>query len=129
MSPEADLRIMESLEFSFNALWQWSITYVSTSSWSLLNISLKRSTYVITVIFPSSDRTSFVTCELFRTSAFFITKYSKVRVINFDLFPPFDRNSSKSQGVQDLNKLLMMMIMRFDLPRLSPSCSLIDTGF
>ena len=45
---------------------------------------------------------------------FFVTKYSKVRVINFDLFSSFDKKSLKSQVVHDLSKLMMMM--RFDLP-------------
>ena len=45
--------------------------------------------------------------------------------MNFDLFSPFDKNSLKSQDVLDLTELMMM---RFDLPRPSVSCILIDTG-
>ena len=118
MSPEADLRIMEPLEFSVNASWQWSITFFSASlsllSASLINVFPN----VITVAFPSSERVSFVACKLFGTFAFYITKYSKIRIINFDLFSPFDKNSLKSQVVLDIT----------DHNWQSLSCILIDTG-
>ena len=75
-----------------------NITFVSASSELLLSASpINVLRNVITVVLPSSDRTSFVARKLFRIYAFFITKYPKIRVINFYIFSPFDKNSLKSQ--------------------------------
>ena len=75
-----------------------NITFVSASSELLLSASpINVLRNVITVVLPSSDRTSFVARKLFRIYAFFITKYPKITVINFYIFSPFDKNSLKSQ--------------------------------